>query len=275
MENNTAPCILEETEDYAVVFKPPRMHSVQLVKKSGGALEDRYSADNRPAGGSLLEWYKDNSDSLYDIMHRLDYETQGLVLFAKNKTSYDFFKSAQDSGEFVKEYSAVCEQGSFGGEGFPPPPAIDAFAPSPEKPLVVMSYFRPFGPGRKSVRPVIDGAGKYFEIAKDKGGFYRTEIVGMDGNVFTVRIKRGFRHQIRCHLSWIGFPILNDNLYNDKREERAESREQRADSRGERLGSVGQRGLLEANTLALRACALFFKDPASGEQREYRIAPLD
>jgi len=219
---NKEPYVLAETDDFAVLFKPPKMHSVPLAKKQGGHF----------LNATLLDWYESNYPPVIDLMHRLDYETHGLVLLAKNAKSFDYFKSAQDKGEFVKEYSAVCRGSA---------------ATVPE---VIESYFRPYGPGRKLVRPVTEDGKKHKEVAKDNGGFYRTEIVGRNGNVLTVRIRRGFRHQIRSHLCWIGLPILNDPLY-------------------------GEQGILEANELALRAHALFFSDPSSGEQREYRIAPCD
>jgi 23S rRNA pseudouridine1911/1915/1917 synthase len=242
MENN-APYILDETADFAVVFKPPGMHSAPLQQKEGGSLLEWYKMERSPCGGEP-----------YDLMHRLDFETQGLVLIAKNLKSYDFFKSLQDNGEFVKEYSALCiNSGNCLPAGFPSPPALTFSEPSPEKPLIIMSYFRPYGPGRKQVRPVTDEK-KYRELAKDKGGFYRTEITGINGNIFTARIKRGFRHQIRCHLCWIGKPILNDPLY----------------------PPIGEAAVLhannhEANLLALRAHALFFTDPSTGKKREFRI----
>jgi len=224
------PYILDETEDFAVVFKPAKMHSV-------------------PGGINLFEWYASCSASVYDIMHRLDYETHGLVLFAKNEKSYLFFKKAQEKDEFIKEYSAVCAQEIENKkEGFPSPRLSGNKFDSP---FIIESYFRPFGPGRKLVRPVTDNGKKHKEIAKDRGGFYRTEIINKNGNAFTIRIKRGFRHQIRCHLCWIGFPILNDPLY-----------------------SCGEDALSPDSEMALRSHALFFPDPSSGEKREYRIEGL-
>jgi len=193
-------------------------------------------------------------------MHRLDFDTHGLVLFAKNDESFEFFKKLQDKGGFIKEYSAICGSvpnassvsnavvyNDSSASGFPPPPALAVHAPSPENPLAIKSFFRPFGPGRKLVRPVIEEGKKNREIAKDNGSFYRTEIIGINKNIFTVRLKRGFRHQIRCHLCWIGCPILNDPLYPQPLE----------------VGSVPD--------MALRACALFFTDPSAGKQVEYRI----
>jgi 23S rRNA pseudouridine1911/1915/1917 synthase len=228
------PYILEETGDFAVVYKPPKMHSAPQGGNSENTLAGWYSVKGG-AGGSLAD---------AGLLHRLDFDTHGLVLFAKNVKSFEFFKEQQDKGEFIKEYSALCLKTQPGNNlpGFPPPPAGE--------PLVISSYFRPFGPGRKEVRPVFEDGKKQREIAKDNGGFYRTEIINMnqngDSHLFTVRIKRGFRHQIRCHLCWIGYPILGDLIYL-------------------------QTGTNE--NLALRAHALFFTDP-SGEKREYSIYPL-
>ena len=47
---------------------------------------------------------------------------------------------------------------------------------------------------------------------------YSTEISGLKkcGSFFRARcsIKNGFRHQVRCHLAWCGFPVIYDALYN-------------------------------------------------------------
>jgi 23S rRNA pseudouridine1911/1915/1917 synthase len=243
MLTDNAPYVIEETPDFAVVFKPPRMHSAPLAKKEGGTLLDWFTAREQVL----------SPQSSANLMHRLDFDTHGLVLFAKNAESFEFFKELQDSGGFVKEYSAVCAvvpnavaSNESSIPGFPPPPVLTAHVPSPENPLVIESFFRPFGPGRKLVRPVIEEGKKSRETAKDNGGFYRTEITGINKNIFTVRIKRGFRHQIRCHLCWIGRPILNDPLYPHPLES-------------------------GALPMSLRACSLFFTDPSTGKQREYKI----
>ena len=237
----TQPCVLEETEDYAVVYKPARMHCAPLVNKTEGTLQEWFAAQCSVQG--------------VELMHRLDFETRGLVLFSKNTKSFDFFKDLQDKGEFIKEYSAICNEPapeSPPPEGYPPPPPITCYLLTPtfSLPANLESYFRPFGPGRKLVRPVVEIGKKHKEIAKDKGGFYRTEITGINGNVFTVRLRRGFRHQIRCHLCWAGRPILNDPLYPYPLEE------------------------APAEGLALCAHGLFFADPSSGKPIKCGIEPL-
>jgi 23S rRNA pseudouridine1911/1915/1917 synthase len=144
-------------------------------------------------------------------------------------------------------------------EGFPQPPEIGDF----KAPFVIKSAFRPYGVGRRSVRPVLPGSGTASKNKKETAGYkketawdgegpYKTEVLELReeaGNRYTLRLRllRGFRHQIRCHLSWIGFPILADPLYG-----------------GLTYGP---------GTLALRADFLSFADPETGELREYRLTP--
>ncbi|GHT69001.1 RNA pseudouridine synthase [Spirochaetia bacterium] len=255
----TEPFVLAETEDYAVVYKPPFIHSVPLKKAEG----------EKPLPGfpTLLDWYgrirkealevSGRKECEGGLLHRLDYETEGLVLIAKNQGAMDAILARQEQGFFIKEYGAVSSSPGAACSplpGFPPfPQDSGRSVPSPIK-----SYFRPWGPGRRAVRPVVTEPGLLREkqrrnIAADQGKPYITEVLetehlGENFVYFKVRIKRGFRHQIRCHLSWIGRPILNDGLY----------------------GGM----ILHGGAVALRAEGFSFYDPASGEKREYRIPPL-
>ena len=237
---NPGPYILAETDDFAVVFKPPRMHCAPLDAGEGDTLLDWYAAIfagvMEPRGRKKVEG---------GLMHRLDFETNGLVLFAKNQGSLDCLLAQQIGGGFVKEYSAVCRRAGPAGPSFPQAPGFDGRAG-----FVVESLFRPFGPGRRQVRPV---------PGENAGDLYRTEIVGVSdpgpGPVgFAVRLRRGFRHQVRCHLAWIGFPILNDPLYGAPTDP----------------GDGGKAGFL-----ALRANVLSFRDPGDGATLEYRVPPLE
>jgi len=251
MTEQEKPYVLDETEDFAVVYKPPRMHSVPGKNNSGDTLLDWYAQVFPP----VMEL----SNRTGGMLHRLDFETQGLILFAKNQPSLDYLLKLQDEGNFIKEYSAVCRKDSALPSSFPPPPSGFPLAEFPgQTNFTVESFFRPFGPGRKEVRPVTDAGAQsrktaHNEVAKDRGGYYRTEIVdyrvtGNEYYTFTIRLKRGFRHQIRCHLAWIGCPVLNDPLYG----------QQPADG-----------------FLALRSNALMFTGPRGGKPCEYRVEPLE
>ncbi|MDR2434138.1 MAG: RNA pseudouridine synthase [Treponema sp.] len=258
--------IIDETDDFAVLWKPPRMHCAPLKPGEGGTLLDWY-AGVFPAVLAL----RGRKDGEGGLVHRLDFETRGLTLVAKNQQALEFLLARQDEGVFVKEYGALCLKAGAPLPGFPPPQALPGFSSSsPFPPLIIESFFRPFGPGRKQVRPVSGEGRKFRKIAKNRGGFYTTEIsaaspIHPDDSAprrsgtgaiplyrFTVKIIRGFRHQIRCHLSWIGYPILNDPLY----------------------GAPETTPEAARGFLALRSQGLFFPDPRTGEDREYRLSSL-
>jgi 23S rRNA pseudouridine1911/1915/1917 synthase len=251
---NEKPYIFDETEDFAVVYKPSRMHCAPL--KDG-------------EGGTLLEWYtgifpfaatlKGKKEVEGGLLHRLDFETNGLVLIAKNQATLDAIFYQQAQGQFVKEYTALTFAEYFPHKlaGFPPlPPELNS--PLPAFPFSIESCFRAYGPGRKTVRPVIDFGenmphGKKKEIADDFSKPYKTEVIESkkteeNYRQFTIRIKRGFRHQIRCHLAWIGYPILNDPVY-----------------------GFEQTNSASLEYLCLCAQGLFFFDPHDGALREYRL----
>jgi len=246
------PLVVAETEGFAVLFKPPGIHCAPLRPDDRDTLLHRYARIFPPV--MELRGRKEREGGL---VHRLDFDTGGLVLVAKNRKSLDSLTEQQAAGNFAKEYGAICRKAADLPCGFPPEPAqfrgrdCATFVG-----LAMESFFRPFGPGRKQVRPTVDSARR--ETARDRGDFYRTEILGVTKSAdtssghcrFAVRLKRGFRHQVRCHLAWIGHPILNDPLY-------------------------GIRGALPHSRLALRAEALFFADPESGRPLEYRIPPLE
>jgi 23S rRNA pseudouridine1911/1915/1917 synthase len=87
---------------------------------------------------------------------------------------------------------------------------------------------------------------KHYEVVFDSGedGLYTTKILDWqkeDDDTCKVKVElfRGFRHQIRSHLAWIGFPILNDSLYGGEK-------------------TIG-------SELALKAVSLSFRDPETLE----------
>ncbi len=225
------PLIVAETPGYLVAYKPRGMHSAPLSEGEAdtllawcGALRPEVLA---VAGRKSVE---------RGLLHRLDRDTAGLVLLAKSQAAYDALSAAQEDGSFVKEYEAIClcpEDGAPFGR---------------KVPFAVESAFRPYGPGRRLVRAVEVGAAapKGVELAWDRGRPYRTEVLSIEAldDTFlrvSARLRRGFRHQVRCHLSWIGIPIRGDELY----------------------------GRPDGTPLGLTAVALSFPDPLTGALAEY------
>jgi 23S rRNA pseudouridine1911/1915/1917 synthase len=234
------PAIIDAGPSYLVLYKPHNMHTAPLETGEGHNLLEWASLrfpeillihGKKPVEGGLL--------------HRLDFETEGLVLVARTEEAFQSFSAQQEAGLFLKEYEALSTRRRHCLSGFPPPPIPFELLCEQAKhlsanssPLVIIeSGFRAYGPGRKSVRPVPDAGKNYTSqlvSIKDEGAALR----------FRIRLQKGFRHQIRCHLAWIGFPILNDSRYG---------------------------GLSDGGALALKAVSIQFADPRSGAIKEYCI----
>ena len=130
--------------------------------------------------------------------HRLDTATAGLVVFSRTQAFYDYLQEIQQADLFRKTYRAeTVENDSLKGSDI---------QIRDNREFQIVSYFRAYGKGSKAVRPVQD-------IKRaDSPVLYTTEAI-KNGEVFTCTITRGFRHQIRAHLAWIGHPIKGDCLY--------------------------------------------------------------
>jgi 23S rRNA pseudouridine1911/1915/1917 synthase len=235
------PRVVEAAGEYLVVYKPGGMHCAPLRGEPGGTLLDWCAARFPEVPG--LRGRREGEGGL---LHRLDYGTEGLVLLARDQGFFDALLIQQERGLFVKEYGALSAGPGAGLPGFPPRPGGDGG--------IVESGFRPYGPGRKAVRPAFPPAPG---VALDRGGLYRSEITGVEetegeGGLpfrrFRLRLCRGFRHQVRCHLAWLGFPIVNDGLYGGR--------------------------ILPGGRFALRAESLRFLDPRSGGERRCSLPPL-
>jgi 23S rRNA pseudouridine1911/1915/1917 synthase len=237
------PQVLAEEKDFLIVYKPPRMHSSPQAFSTVSLLN--WCVERFPEVGELIG----RNTGEGGLLHRLDYETHGLMLFARNNFAMEALLEQQKQGKIIKEYSAFTGENGIALPGFPKEkPELQ-----PGNAIEIKSAFRPFGKGRKAVRPVLIGDVKKNMTER----FYITEVLeskiihaaGLGYCLsFRLRISKGFRHQIRSHLAWLGTPILNDALYG---------------------GSAFGNGFL-----ALRACSLAFSDPVTGEGRCYAIASL-
>ena len=199
----------EPTADkpFLVIYKPKDLPSAPLhAEDSQNALAQAvalYPEIKTVCGKKPIE---------YGLLHRLDTATDGLMVIAASQECYDFLSTEQSEGRFIKTYTAECDIIPDNAEllrGFPPDtPSI------PE----VTSYFRPYGEGRKEVRPVTEKSGKAALLKLGTKKFYTTKIEITKLSDTKARaiceITEGYRHQVRCHLAWTGYPVAGDLLYN-------------------------------------------------------------
>ncbi len=188
--------ILFSDSDFVIADKAHGMPTVPLKGQSAqptllGLVAERFPDVMEIRGRN--EWE-------HGAVHRLDTATSGLVLFARTQSFYDHIQKVQAEDLFGKTYLArtVFSDRLRGPEQFCPPSGSRTS---------ITSYFRSFGPGSKQVRPTLDLK------RADSAVLYTTALERVSDEVFRCTITRGFRHQIRAQLAWIGHPIVGDPLY--------------------------------------------------------------
>ncbi len=169
------PQIVFEDEELLVVDKPGGMicHSAQ-----------------RPEHTSLAEWLREHGLPTPRMINRLDRETSGLIVVAKNESAAKTLGKAVLRREIEKQYVAICH-GEFLDEGG----VID----------------QPIGLSKTSVvytkRMVDPVAGKpsltRFAVEERLRHF----------TVVRLTPETGRAHQLRVHLAWLGHPIVGDKVY--------------------------------------------------------------
>ena len=205
--NRAEPCIVRETAHWAVVYKPPHLPTAPLRADERNTLvywflhSDEVQEQSAEYGLRSRETQVRGKKAIEaGLLHRLDTDTRGLVLFARDQAVYDFLAARQEAGQMIKTYCAFVEPSlpramEYNGYGF------DAIELSTLKelsaaqrgiaaqeqvvvqegiavqlPLTLESQFRNFGPGAKRVAPVFPGSRHY----KKDGRLCTTVIEAVD-----------------------------------------------------------------------------------------------
>lgn len=185
--------ILLEDPDFLLVEKEAGLHVHPLEPEEKGTLyqgvitqyPEIAKVGNSPREGGLL--------------HRLDLETSGLVLFARNQNAYDFLKQEFKKRRIEKEYVALVEGKILQSEGkFEIP--IAHHAKNKRKMIAVKSEgFKVRGEAREAVT--------HYQVLEQYS----------EVTLLRVQIPTGVRHQIRVHMAYAGHPVLGDKLYGGKK----------------------------------------------------------
>ena len=190
--------VLFEDSDLLVLDKPAGLHTAPLQPAETGTLLDQVIALFPEV--AAVPGVKPVEPGL---VHRLDRETSGLVVVARTAEAFALLRRAFVTGGARKVYLAACIEGN-----------EEASAGAS---MHIASRFAPYGPGRRMVRVVLPGDAKKSFAREAARRIYETdaEVVYREAGraLLSARIVRGFRHQVRAHLSFLGWPILGDALY--------------------------------------------------------------
>lgn len=128
------------------------------------------------------------------IVHRLDKDTSGLIISAKNDAAHQFIAKQIESRTVLKKYITLLK-----GHLSPKKGSIEA-------PLVKSQ-----ASGKKDVQISGKASAKYALT------HYKVIKYVSDYSLVEVQIVTGRTHQIRVHFGAIGHPVCGDSMYGDKK----------------------------------------------------------
>ena len=169
--------IVYEDDDILVVNKPPFM--VVHPTKS--------HRENTLSNGILYHFKENQSASVVRLVSRLDMNTSGLIIVAKNQYAHSKLSQDMQKPEFKKYYRALVHG-----------------TVKEDKCTIDLPIYRQ---GEDTIKRIIDERGQrsitHYKVIERYN----------EATLLELLLETGRTHQIRVHLEYIGHPIYGDELY--------------------------------------------------------------
>lgn len=180
--------IVFEDENILIIDKPANM--VVHQGANGSHLEDSLV-------NALLYYLKNNLSSINGvkrpgIIHRLDKDTSGLLVVAKNNAAHAYLSDLFMNKNIKKEYVTLVK------------------GQIKHKKGIIKAPIGRDNKDRKKMAIVNEHAGKMAET------HYEVTEQFTDSALLKVNLITGRTHQIRVHFASIGHPVIGDKTYGDK-----------------------------------------------------------
>jgi 23S rRNA pseudouridine1911/1915/1917 synthase len=160
---------------------------------------ENFLAINKPAGLLSIPDRMQSEVSLKDMLinkygciftvHRLDKDTSGIILFAKNETTHKFLSQAFEERRVEKFYQGIVHGSPAEKKGTIDAPIIEHLV---QKGLMVI---------HRNGKPSVTD----YEVIEDYKSY----------SLLQFQLHTGRTHQIRVHCKNIGHPLACDELYGD------------------------------------------------------------
>ena len=161
---------------------------------------EKFIAVNKPSGLlTIPDRHNELINSLYKtlqlkyekifIVHRLDKETSGLILFAKDEATHKFLSQLFEQRNVEKYYQAIVTGSLQDKKGIIDEPIAE----------------HPVHKGMMAVNKKGKPSVTEYEVLEEYGIY----------SLVKFKIQTGRTHQIRVHLKYIGHPVACDEMYGD------------------------------------------------------------
>lgn len=181
-----APKVLPTPGNWPLPVVWEDAHLLVVNKPAGMTAHASNFLPDTPTVAGALAWSR-GADFVFHSVNRLDKGTTGLMVVAKSGYIHDRLRHMLHTGNFFREYRAVCVGSAPAPEG-----TVDAPIGRDESSTV-----------RRRVRPDGSPALTHYHVLARKGDLTLMRLLPQTGRT----------HQLRVHMAFLGCPLAGDWLY--------------------------------------------------------------